>query len=330
MEKEISGLVIGKFYPLHNGHLALINYAISKSKELNILVCVSNKEKINGEKRKNWILGEIKNGINVNIIVFNYNENDLPNTSVSSRSVSKIWARKIFQLVPAITCIFSSEQYGNYLGEELNVKHIDFDYERSLIPISSSQIRKNPFLHWSYIPKVVQAYYTKKIILLGTESTGKSMLTERLANYYKTGFVPEMAREIIEKTIECTQQHLIKISELHAKKILEKLEESNKLLFIDTDINITKSYSEFLFNKTLIVEDWIEQANKGDIYFYLDADAPYIQDGTRLSFDERNRLDYYHKNQLENNNIKFIQIQGNWNERFNKMILYIDTLVNNA
>ena len=37
------------------------------------------------------------------------------------------------------------------------------------------------------------------IVITGAESTGKSTLTEQLANHFKVPFIPEIAREYIEK-----------------------------------------------------------------------------------------------------------------------------------
>ena len=38
-----------------------------------------------------------------------------------------------------------------------------------------------------------------KIVLFGPESTGKTTLAERLAAHYKTNWVPEYAREYLQK-----------------------------------------------------------------------------------------------------------------------------------
>ena len=39
----------------------------------------------------------------------------------------------------------------------------------------------------------------KKFVVIGPESTGKSTLCSQLAAYYKTNWVPEYAREYLEK-----------------------------------------------------------------------------------------------------------------------------------
>ncbi|TAE48273.1 MAG: hypothetical protein EAZ06_09625 [Cytophagales bacterium] len=46
----------------------------------------------------------------------------------------------------------------------------------------------------------------------------------------------------------------------------------------------------------------------------------YVQDGTRLSEIDRNLLDISHRKVLFENNIEIIEINGNWNERFEKIV----------
>jgi HTH-type transcriptional regulator, transcriptional repressor of NAD biosynthesis genes len=136
--------------------------------------------------------------------------------------------------------------------------------------------------------------------------------------------VPEMAREILEHTDECTEDHLKQISELQAQTIEQKLQNANRFLFVDTDINITRSYSKYLFGKELLVEPWIDSLNQFDLYLFLGNDAPHVQDGTRLDKKRRDDLDLFHRNELTTRNIKFEIISGSWNERFKKAIAIIN------
>lgn len=314
------GLVLGKFNPLHLGHIALIEFAQDRCDELIVLICASEKEPIKGTTRLNWVTDCFKNNSKIRPILLNYIEAELPNTSVSSKEVSKIWAAKLKSIFPKIDIIFTSETYGNYLAEALKCRHSCFDIDRKVFNISASEINSNVFKYWNFLPTSVRSFYVKKICIYGTESTGKSTITEKLANYFQTTFVPEMAREIIEETEECTETHLMQIAELQAKTINEKAKIANKLLFVDTDLNITSSYSQYLFNKKIFVDRWVEEANNFDLYLYLDNDAPFIQDGTRLDKQRRDELNISHRKQLIDKGIKYHLVTGNWEERFQKSI----------
>jgi HTH-type transcriptional repressor of NAD biosynthesis genes len=316
----IRGFVLGKFLPLHKGHLGLIRFALDHCDFLYVILCVSSREKIDGKIRKQWLQQELEAHENISILFFPYNEDELPNTSVSSRLISEKWAKALKEIVPDAERVFTSEEYGDYLAEYMGITHMLYDKNRIQFPVSASLIQQNPFIYWSCLTDSAKPWYVKKIAILGTESTGKSIMAEKLAKLFDTVFVPEMAREIMEKTTECTYHHLEEIAALHAKKIGSAMGRANKLLFLDTDINITKSYAKFLFNRELVKEPWIEQANQSDLYLFLEPDCPFVQDGTRLDENERNRLNTAHKEFLNDNHINYISIGGDWENRFNSAV----------
>lgn len=316
MKPRVTGLVLGKFLPLHKGHVALIEFALKHCEKLIVLLCSTDSEAIDGKTRLKWLLDFAANNPGLAIEHLEYDADILPNTSVSSREVSKLWAVKLKELFPEVDIVFSSELYGDYLSEYLLVEHKCFDIERSQVRISASAILKNTLGEWEYIAETAKPFFVKKIVLLGSESTGKSTLAERLAKAFETVHVPEMARDIIGTTKEVVYDDLIKIASLHAQTILDYTKKANRILVCDTDVNITASYSEYLFKKALHVPDWIKIANKADLYIFLDTDCPFIQDGTRLSEAERNDLSEQHKQHLNNAGINYHLITGNWVERF--------------
>lgn len=321
----VAGLVLGKFHPLHRGHLGLIDFGLENCDRLFILICASQTELIRGETRLRWVNEAYSANPRAVPILLHYDENELPNTSVSSPEVSKIWADKIRQIVPApIDLVFSSEPYGDYLASFLDCQHKSYDSGREKAPISASQILSAPLLYWDYLSEPAKPFFVKKICICGSESTGKTTLTERLARHYQTVFVPEAGREIIPQTDICTPELLQKTALRHAQMIEEKQKRANRLLFSDTDVNTTRSYSRFLFGTELPTSDYIEAANQFDSWIYLGADAPYVQDGTRLSHQRRNELDIFHRNTLNARGIAFDIITGNWEERFERAVMLVE------
>jgi HTH-type transcriptional repressor of NAD biosynthesis genes len=312
------GLVLGKFMPLHKGHEALINFALQHCEELVVMLCVSDKEPISGELRKAWLDTTFRHNDRVKISLVAYDEAVLPNSSVSSREISALWAAYIGKHFPGIEVFISSEPYGEYVAEYLGIEHRSFDQERKVVQVSASAILGNPFQHWDYIAEAARPYFVKKVCISGSESTGKSTLTEKLGHYFETAFVPEMAREVIETTEEVVFNDLLKIATLHARTINERLPLAKKLLICDTDVNITKSYAQYLFNQPLVVPEWIDAANQFDLHLFLDTNCPYVQDGTRLSEAERNVLSGFHEKQLQEQGIKYVTISGGWEERFER------------
>ncbi len=322
-----TGLVLGKFMPLHLGHIALIEFALQRCDELLVLVCASDSEPIPGDKRLSWVEETFAGNNRVKPLLLNYDESLLPNTSVSSEEVSAIWAGYLKKHLPPIDIFFASEAYATYMGRFLGCDYVIFDELRQTVPVSSTLIQQSPFTYWDFVPKPVRPFYVKKICLYGTESTGKTTFTEKLARHFDTIGVTEMAREILEHTYECTPAHLSQIAELQARTINQKIKQANKLLFVDTDVNITRSYSKFLFDAELALPGWIEEANQFDLYLYMDIDAPYIQDGTRLSMADRDLLNTFHRQELVNRGIKFELLSGSWEAKFERAMELIEQII---
>ena len=302
--------------PVHVGHMALIDFASGQCDELTIFLCYNDNEPIKGDVRSDWLKEIYSGNSKIKIVVYKYDAADLTDSSVSSIEESNKWADMIEAFFPDVNVLFSSEKYGDYVADFLKIEHVYFDPAKKIFPVSSSKIRSQPAKFWSFIPTVVQPFFVRKVAIVGSESTGKSTLTEKLAFLYQTTFVAEAARDVIGHTNDCTYYDLKKIASSHARSILEKQKTANKFLFIDTEITITKSYSKFLFNREFLVEEWIEEANQCDLYLFLEPDCPHVQDGTRLNESEKLKLDIYHQKEFEKTQIKYVSIGGNWEERF--------------
>ena len=88
-----------------------------------------------------------------------------------------------------------------------------------------------------------------KVVLFGPESTGKSTLSEQLADHYKTLWVPEYAREYLQEKWNreqktCEPQDLLPIAEGQMRLENEMTTRVTDLLICDTDLLETKVYSE--------------------------------------------------------------------------------------
>jgi HTH-type transcriptional repressor of NAD biosynthesis genes len=165
------GLVFGKFMPLHNGHLALINFALLHCDHLCIILCYTHNEPIDGLIRKQWLRESFEHNTNITLFSYQYDDKKLPNTSVSSPRVSEIWASVLRALVPDAAVVYTSEDYGDYLANYMGIEHLLFDKARTVAPISATTIRTNPLLYWSYIADAAKPWFVKKIAIVGSEST---------------------------------------------------------------------------------------------------------------------------------------------------------------
>jgi NadR type nicotinamide-nucleotide adenylyltransferase len=174
----------------------------------------------------------------------------------------------------------------------------------------------------------------KKIVVIGPESTGKSTLCKNLSEHYNTLWVPEFAREYLEKNgPEYAFEDLLTIAkgqiDLEEKIGNQVSSIRNPYLFIDTDMYVMKVWSEFVFNKC---DNWILNRiaeRKYDLYLLCDIDLDWIEDPLREYPDKNTREKLYHfyKDLMVNQATPWCNISGNYEERFKKAVAFIESSI---
>jgi len=156
----------------------------------------------------------------------------------------------------------------------------------------------------------------KAVCFFGPESTGKSFMAKKMAEKYKTEFVPEVARELINSN-DFTREDIIMIGRAQTERIFQKARKANKILFCDTDLITTQIYSRHYLKVVPPVLYELEKMVEYDLYFLFDIDVLWVHDGLRDIGEEKKREDMYEifKSELERRNIRYIKVQGDWDER---------------
>jgi HTH-type transcriptional repressor of NAD biosynthesis genes len=318
------GLIIGKFLPIHTGHLALIDFAASQCNELIVSMSYTLADPIDWQLRYEWLKELVKNkpGVKAEVSLDDFDDESLPLPVRIQR-----WAAFIKKRFPPIDCLFSSEQYGDPFASVLGVEHKLFDLSRSNIPVSGTLIRENPFKYWNFIPDIVRPYFVKKICFYGPESTGKSTMAKHIAHLYKTEYVPEVAREFIT-TNEFSVDDIIRIGNAQTQRVFEKVKTANKILCCDTDLITTQIYSKIYLNEVPQVLYDLEKQIKYDHYFLFEIDVPWVADGLRDLGDKRQEMFNWFKSELEVRNISYEIIKGSWQEREAMVRKRIEQLLN--
>ncbi len=170
-----------------------------------------------------------------------------------------------------------------------------------------------------------------KIALFGPESTGKTTLAKQLAEHYETDWVPEFARDYLQERWE-ENQHICTVDDMmpiaYGQVLLEneKLTEANKYLFCDTNLMVTKVFSEVyygfcdpLLNEAALEHDY-------DLFFLTDIDVPWEKDDIRDTPEGRETVFSVFKQTLIDNKKPFITLSGNKESRLAKAIMIIDAL----
>ncbi len=153
------GLIMGKFMPLHFGHIEMIKFALKRVNELIILVVLKDAEAIEGDIRVKWLQTYFEGQEKVKIISFHHR---LPHDGNFTVANMDRWCEAIAEVVPTIDMIISSESYGGYLAQYLGVDFCVYDQERQSFPISGTDIRKNPEAYFEWLPECVKDYYIKE------------------------------------------------------------------------------------------------------------------------------------------------------------------------
>jgi len=305
------GLVIGKFMPVHAGHLALIQFASSLCDELIISMSYQEDDVIPGQLRFSWLQEIFKDNPKVKPALV---KDDFDDESLAWPDRTRVWAEFLKKRYGKIDVMVSSEEYGTFLDEPLGAVHIPFDPARKQIPVSATLIREKPFTYWEYIPAVVRPYFVKKICFYGPESTGKSVMAKQLAAYYQTEFVPEVAREIVSSN-EFTINEIIKIGYAQTERIIDKAKTANKILFCDTDLITTQIYCRHYLGEVPDVLYELEKKITYDQYFLFDIDVPWVGDGMRDLGDSRQVMFEIFKQELEIRKISYLLVKGDYKER---------------
>lgn len=321
------GFVFGKFLPFHLGHKALIDFALNGCDQLTVIVCCSTSELIPEAVRVNWISSEYASHPKLRILGMTYDENELPNTSTSSRNVSKVWSERFKELVPDVNILFTSEDYGSYVSEFMKVQHVEFDKSRISVPISASEISGDPISNWDFLPNSVKGHFQLSVVFLGSECTGKSSISTEINKNIRSKLVDEVGRDVVENSNAFGEKELQIIASHHASRIDSAKKTLEPIVLIDTDIHITQSYSHFKFGKYMDIATEINIRNQSDLKLYLNPDLPFFQDGTRLNAEDRLLLDRSHKETLAHFNTDYIEVSGDWNSRYTQSLKLIKQLV---
>ena len=132
----MNGLMIGRFQPLHLGHLEALQFALSKVDKLWVGLGSSNKsiEKNNpfsAEERKNMILSSINHSIKEKISI--YFIPDLDNHIK--------WIEKIDTIVPKFDMVFSNDELTSHLYSKRDIQVIPIPFLRRDV-LSGTNIRE--------------------------------------------------------------------------------------------------------------------------------------------------------------------------------------------
>ena len=140
-----------------------------------------------------------------------------------------------------------------------------------------------------------------KIGIIGPESTGKTTLAKALAQQFHGTYVPEYAREYIERkgTRDVTFDELCEIARHQIDEIKLTANSQQPIAFFDTELIVTKIWFDYAFG---IVPEWLNDAilrYPMDAYLLTAPDIPWQPDPARYNGSDAIRQQLFDRYESE-------------------------------
>ncbi|MDO9511476.1 MAG: ATP-binding protein [Bacteroidales bacterium] len=155
-----------------------------------------------------------------------------------------------------------------------------------------------------------------RIAITGPESTGKSLLTARLAQMFRTSYVNEFARDYIDAFDRPYQyEDLLSIAQGQIASEDEAAKNATRILFCDTELTVIKIWSEVRYEKCdhRIID--LLNNRSYDLYLVMDVDLPWEYDPQREHPGFRPQLLEMYIQEMKNRSLPWELVSGDGPDR---------------
>ncbi|MGW3899056.1 AAA family ATPase [Micromonospora profundi] len=333
------GMVVGKFYPPHAGHHALIAAAAARCAEATVVVAPSRRESIPLAVRLDWLR---EAHADTQWVRFVGRYDDLP----VDYADPAVWDAHcaVFRAAVGpgrVDAVFSSEAYGVELARRFDAVPVSVDPDRRTVPVSGTAVRADPAAHWRWLSPPVRAWFVRRVVVVGAESTGTTTMAAALAAHYGTVWAPEFGREL-------TARKLARLREVSPsatvfdvswdrddfRTVVRKQQEaedaaarsSGPLLFCDTDARATAVWEErYLGSASPQVR---AAARRPALYLLTDhRGVPFADDGLRDGEHLRSWMTGRFRAELAGCGVPVVELTGSHAERLARAVKACDDLL---
>jgi HTH-type transcriptional repressor of NAD biosynthesis genes len=319
------GLVFGKFHPPHRGHKYLIDAAAARCDHLTVLLMASVRETIPAAVRLAW-LREIHPHTDIRLV-----PDEMPQSWTADRDDL---FREFAELVHAhhpepLDVLFTSEWYGDLTARWLGCRHVAIDPMRASVHISSTLIRESPTRYLDALAPAVRAWCVPRIVLVGAESTGKTVLAGALAARFGAPWVPEFGRDYcawVGQTATTryafTPQDFTVIGREQQRREDAAARTAAPVLICDTDAVATGIWQRRYLGADVPLPDAAVAGRR--LYLFCQTDHPFVQDGTRDGEAIRERMNEWFETKLAVMRATVTTIAGPPHERYRQAVAAVE------
>lgn len=357
------GVVFGSFAPLHQGHLDLIMRA-KKENDGGCIVIVCGFDGDKGEpimphaKRYRYVREFFAKDDLVAVYAINDTELQLgkyPNGWVGwMYEFEKIWDKGVENNNPD----FPERVW--YVGDQIYYDDlVNMWHEKAVLvdrttdnPISATMIRNNPIKHWDKIATPFRRVFSHNILICGTASEGKTVLTQDLGKYFNAPYSWEWPRDYMEEScvidweLDGADMMAFLEGQYNLNKKLINSQANHGVFFADSDAQITRMYAEYYakdsscaltmdeFEKIAVLADELTHKSRWDKIFLLAPHGIFVDDHSRFmnhsGMKERKELfDILCENIKRTGNWDKVTIlQDGYYENFVTVVKYVKDIMN--
>ena len=361
------GVVFGSFAPLHQGHLDLI-YRAKKENDGGCIVIVCGYDGDKGEpmmthsKRYRYVREFFADDDLVAVYAINDTEINAPMYPNGwpkwLEEFERIWVNACEDCRVVLTPEGNLENVGPervwYVGDHEYFLDLTRRNEKAILvdrvadnPICATMIRQNPIKNWDKITFPFRRVFSHNVLICGTASEGKTVLTQDLGKYFNAPYSHEYARDYMRDScvadweLDSADYMAFLEGQYNLNRKLINSPGNHGIFFADSDSMVTRMYAEYYakdptcaltedeFEKLAVMADAITAKCRWDKIFLVAPHGVFVDDHERYmahsGMKERQELfDILVKNLKDSGNWdKVVVLNGDYYENFMVIVKYV-------
>lgn len=363
---EKVGIVFGSFAPLHQGHLDAI-YRAKKENDGGCIIIVCGFDGDKGEplmphaKRYRYVREFFADDDLVAVYAINDTEIDAPMYPNGwpkwMKEFETIYRKAVEPNLVESSPNGESYVYPKrvwYVGDANYANDLARQNEKAVLldrvvdnPICATMIRQNPIKNWDKITFPFRRIFSHNILICGTASEGKTVMTQDLGKYFNAPYSHEYARDYMKEScvadweLDGADFMAFLDGQYNLNKKLINSRANHGLFFADSDSMVTRMYAEYYakdktcalteeeFKGVAVMADELTKKCRWDKIFLLAPHGVYVDDHERFmahsGMDERQELfDILCRNIKESGNWdKVVILREGYYENFMTIVRYV-------